>query len=51
MERVRYEMETLYDKPCRMFNCGAMLDYMDYTPRTLEEILERQKENREVGMN
>ena len=51
MERVKYEMETLYDKPCRMFNCGAMLDYMDYTPRTLEEILERQKENREVGMN
>ena len=25
---------------CRMYNTGAMLDYMDFTPRTLEEILE-----------
>lgn len=43
MERVRFEMEELYDKPCLMFNCGAMIEYMDYTPRTLEEILKRQK--------
>ena len=43
MERVKYEMEALYDKPCQMFNCGAMIDYMGYTPRTLEEILERQR--------
>lgn len=40
MKRVKYEMEELYDKPCLMFNVGAMLDYMNYTPRTLEEILE-----------
>ena len=44
MKRVKYEMEALYDKPCHMYNCGAMIDYMDYTPRTLEEILERQKD-------
>lgn len=25
---------------CRMFNTGCMLDYMGYTPRTLDEILE-----------
>lgn len=49
MERVKYEMEMLYDKPCHMFNCGAMLDYMDYAPRTLEEILERQKRNQGAG--
>lgn len=24
---------------CRMYNCGCMLDYMNYTPRTLDEIL------------
>lgn len=24
---------------CRMYNTGAMLDYMDFTPRTLDEIL------------
>lgn len=28
------------DGTCRMYNVGAMLDYIDYTPRTLEEILE-----------
>ncbi len=39
MERVKYEMQALYDKPCHMFNVGAMVDYMDYTPRTLEEIV------------
>ena len=26
--------------PARAFNVGCMLDYMDYTPRTLKEILE-----------
>lgn len=40
MERVKYEMEELYDKPCQMFNCGCMMDYMNYTPRTLEHIVE-----------
>lgn len=25
---------------CRMYNVGCMLDYMSYTPRTLDEILE-----------
>ena len=32
-------MADLYEKPCNMFNVGAMLPYMDYTPRTLDEIL------------
>ena len=26
--------------PCNMINVGAMMTYMNYTPRTLEEILE-----------
>ena len=39
MEHDRYLMETLYEKQCRMYNVGAMLPYMDYTPRTKEEIL------------
>jgi calcineurin-like phosphoesterase family protein len=25
--------------PCRLINVGCMMDYMDYTPRTLEELL------------
>ena len=33
-------MEELYDVPCKMYNVGAMLGYMNYTPKTLEEIVE-----------
>ena len=29
----------VYDKDLRAFNVGCMLPYMDYTPRTLEEIM------------
>ena len=39
MERVKFEMQALYDKPCLMFNCGVMMDYIDYVPRTIEEIV------------
>lgn len=31
-------MEALYDKPHLMYNTGAMMPYMGYTPRTLDEI-------------
>ncbi len=48
MERVKYEMETLYDKPCRMYNCGAMIDYIGYTPRPLGEILASQEAARQA---
>lgn len=30
----------VYDKKLRACNVGCMLSYMNYTPRTLEEILE-----------
>ena len=43
MEHDKYLMEELYTKPCEMYNVGAMLSYMDYTPRTLDEILEGAK--------
>lgn len=39
MERVKYEMANLYDKPCNMFNVGCMIPYMNYTPRTFYEII------------
>lgn len=39
MQHDRYLMESLYDKSCKMYNVGAMLPYMDYTPRTKDEIL------------
>lgn len=40
MEKTKFEMSELYSKPCRMFNVGCMMKYMNYTPRTLGEILE-----------
>lgn len=39
MQRVQYEMLSLYDKDSNMYNVGCMMTYMDYTPRTLEEII------------
>ncbi len=39
MEHVKMQMKELYDTPCNMFNVGAMMTYMNYTPRTLEEIV------------
>ena len=43
MEHDRYLMEQLYSKPCEMYNVGCMLPYMDYTPRTLDQIIEGYK--------
>ena len=39
MEHQKYLMEELYERPCHMYNCGVMIPYMNYTPRTLDEIL------------
>lgn len=40
MKQVQYEMQALYDRKSRMYNVGCMVPGMDYTPRTLDEILE-----------
>ena len=40
MKQVKYQMETLYDVPCRMYNVGCMIPGMDYTPRTFDEIIQ-----------
>lgn len=39
MEHDRYLMQELYGKKCAMFNVGAMMPYMNYTPKTLDEII------------
>lgn len=39
MESIKRDMTALYDKQCQMYNCGCMLPYMNYTPRTLDEII------------
>lgn len=43
MEHTKYLMEELYTKKCKMFNVGAMMPYMDYTPRTLDQIISKTK--------
>lgn len=43
MKHDKYLMEELYTRPCNMYNVGAMIGYMDYTPRTLEEVIEGAK--------
>lgn len=39
MEHDKFLMTQLYERECQMFNVGAMMPYMDYTPRTLDEII------------
>ena len=39
MENTKRLMTELYDKQCKMFNVGAMMPYINYTPRTLEQII------------
>lgn len=41
MEHVKRQMKELYEKECEMFNVGAMMKYIDYCPRTLDEILKQ----------
>ena len=40
MEHDKYLMKELYEVPCNMFNAGVMMPYMNYTPRTLDEIIQ-----------
>lgn len=39
MEHLKMQMEELYDTRCNMYNCGAMMPYMNYTPHILDEIV------------
>lgn len=50
MKQIKYQMEALYTKKCEMYNVGCMIDYINYTPRTLDEILKDNKgENANEG--
>ncbi len=44
MKQVQFQMRNLYDTPSHMYNVGCMLPYMNYTPRTLDEILKANEE-------
>lgn len=39
----KYLMEELYEKKCRMYNVGAMMPWINYAPRTLDEIINANK--------
>lgn len=41
MENFKSQMVALYEKPCEMFNVGCMMDYMNYRPRTIQEIISK----------
>lgn len=41
IKQFQYEMRALYLHESNMYNVGCMIPGMDYTPRTLEEIIER----------
>lgn len=40
MEHDKFLMQELYGYPCEMFNVGAMMPWINYTPRTLDQIVE-----------
>lgn len=48
MQSVRNQMKELYDKPCNMVNVGAMMPWIDYTPRTFDWIINQEYAS-EVG--
>lgn len=49
VEHDRYLMTELYGKQCEMYNCGAMMPWINYTPRTLDEIIEGYKQYKMIG--
>lgn len=38
-EHIKAEIDALYQLQCKMFNVGAMMPYMNYTPRNFDEII------------
>lgn len=40
MEHDKLLIRDIYEKQCKMYNVGCMMPYMNYTPRTLDEIID-----------
>ena len=45
MESWKKELQQLQDLPARMYNVGVMMKYINYMPRTLDEIIEGANKN------
>ena len=43
MEDLKIAMEDEQKEELRMYNVGCMMPYMDYQPRTFEEIIQTSK--------
>lgn len=50
METIKRQMKELYDKDCEMYNVGIMIPYMDFRPKTLQEIITSANSNNIVGV-
>ena len=48
IKHLRRQIEELYLHEVRMYNVGCMIRGMDYAPRTLDEIIEIDRKNREI---
>lgn len=48
IKHVRKQIEDLYQHEVRMYNVGCMIRGMDYAPRTLDEIIDIDRKNREL---
>lgn len=44
MENIKRQSEELYGMPLYMYNVGVMMPYMNYTPKTLEQIIDGSKQ-------
>lgn len=45
MKQVQFQMRNLYEKQSHMYNVGCMIDYINYIPRTLNEIIKANEES------
>lgn len=45
MQYVKYLMESVYEKPCNMYNVGIMMPEMEFRPKTFTEIVDAYKES------
>lgn len=50
-ERWRRETYKIHNIPMRMFNVGCMISYMDYRPKTLQDILDKANPKEDLALN
>lgn len=51
IQTLKKQIESLYQVPCKMYTVGCMVEYMNYTPRTLDEIIKGSEDNGRILRN